>query len=192
MSSNCWSLHYTGQISHLNLVFIWLPKSSLRPNGKALVHTTTNSGVCFLLGKWISFSLSHTCNKMNNIFLCWTLPLNHSFYTWLWLSKQVHTLSLCSCSLSFLLLIWRINIGYGIFWPFGAYGCCMHWFNPLHPKIGLNILHTVLYTFPKVLTRRICLPIKRFLPWWPFPLFSWPWRVIQDWYCWEKLHASRS
>ena len=174
MSSNCWSLHYTGQISHSNLVFIWLPKSSLRPNGKALVHTTTNSGVCFLLGKWISFSLSHTCDKMNIIFLCWTLPLNHSFYTWLWLSKQVHTLSLCSCSLSFLLFIWRINIGYGIFWPFGAYGCCKNWFNPLHPKISLNILHTVLYTFPKVLTRRICLPIKSFLPWWPFPLFSWP------------------
>ena len=35
-------------------------------------------------------------------------------------------------------------------------------FNPLHPKISMHILHTVLYTFPKVLTRRICLPIKRF------------------------------
>ena len=47
-------------------------------------------------------------------------------------------------------------------------------FNPLRPNIGMHILHTVLYTFPKVLTRRICLLIKRLLPWWPFPLFSWP------------------
>ena len=28
--------------------------------------------------------------------------------------------------------------------------------NSLHPNIGIHILHTVLYTFPKVLTRRIC------------------------------------
>ena len=46
--------------------------------------------------------------------------------------------------------------------------------NSLHPNISLHILHTFLDTFPKVLTRRICFPIKRFLPWWPFPLFSWP------------------
>ena len=46
--------------------------------------------------------------------------------------------------------------------------------NPLHPNISMNILHTVLCTFPKVLTRRICLPIKRFFPWWSFSLFSWP------------------
>ena len=32
--------------------------------------------------------------------------------------------------------------------------------NPLHPSISGHILHTVLYTFPKVLTRRICLTIK--------------------------------
>ena len=48
------------------------------------------------------------------------------------------------------------------------------WFNPLRPNISMHILYTVLYTFPKVLTRRICLLIKRLLPWWPFPLFSWP------------------
>ena len=41
-------------------------------------------------------------------------------------------------------------------------------FNPLHPKTSMHNLHIVLYTFPKVLTGRICLPIKRFLPWWPF------------------------
>ena len=34
--------------------------------------------------------------------------------------------------------------------------------NPLHPKISVYILHTVFYTFPKVLTRRICLTIKKF------------------------------
>ena len=42
--------------------------------------------------------------------------------------------------------------------------------NSLHPNISLHILHTFLDTFPKVLTRRICFPIIRFLPWWPFPL----------------------
>ena len=35
--------------------------------------------------------------------------------------------------------------------------------NPLHPNISMHILHTVLYTFPKMLTRRICLTIKSFL-----------------------------
>ena len=35
--------------------------------------------------------------------------------------------------------------------------------NPLHPNISLHILLTVLYTFPEMLTRRICLIIKRFL-----------------------------
>ena len=34
----------------------------------------------------------------------------------------------------------------------------------------MHILHTVLYTIPQVLTRRICLPIKRFLHWWSFPI----------------------
>ena len=35
-------------------------------------------------------------------------------------------------------------------------------FNPLGPNINLYILHTVLYTFPEVLTRRISLIIKSF------------------------------
>ena len=34
---------------------------------------------------------------------------------------------------------------------------------PLHPNISMHILYTVLYTNPKVLTRRICLTIKSFL-----------------------------
>ena len=37
--------------------------------------------------------------------------------------------------------------------------------NPLHPEINIHILHTALYTYPKVLTRRICLPIKSFFCW---------------------------
>ena len=41
--------------------------------------------------------------------------------------------------------------------------------NPLHPNISMHILHTALYTFPTVLTGRICLLIKRFLPRWTFP-----------------------
>ena len=40
-----------------------------------------------------------------------------------------------------------------------SYKSCSHCFpvNPLHPNISVHILHTVLYTFPKVLTRRISL-----------------------------------
>ena len=33
----------------------------------------------------------------------------------------------------------------------------------LHPDINMHMLHTVLYTFPKELTRRMCLTIKSFL-----------------------------
>ena len=34
-----------------------------------------------------------------------------------------------------------------------------------HPNISMHILHTVLHTFTKVLTRRICLTIKSFFSW---------------------------
>ena len=34
--------------------------------------------------------------------------------------------------------------------------------HPLHPNISMYILHTVPYTFPKALSRRICLTIKSF------------------------------
>ena len=64
--------------------------------------------------------------------------------------------------------------------------------NTLHPNISLHILRTVLYTFPKVSTRRICLTIKSFSGWWSFFLFSWHLFVIQGWYCKEKLDASHS
>ena len=42
----------------------------------------------------------------------------------------------------------------------------------LRPNINMHILHTVLYTFPKTLTRRVCITIKSFFSWWSFPLFS--------------------
>ena len=61
--------------------------------------------------------------------------------------------------------------------------------NSLHPNISMHILHTVLYTFPKVLTRRICLLIKSFFHWWPFPLLSWPQCAM---HCGEKLDADHS
>ena len=46
--------------------------------------------------------------------------------------------------------------------------------NPLHIDISMLILHTVLHTFLKVLTRRIYITIKGFFSWRSFPLFSLP------------------
>ena len=40
--------------------------------------------------------------------------------------------------------------------------------HPLNPNISMYILHTVLYTLLKVLTRRICLTINSFFSWWSF------------------------
>ena len=58
----------------------------------------------------------------------------------------------------------------------------------------MHILHTVLYTFPKVLKKTICLWIKSFFSWWSFPLFLCPYYVIQGWYCKEnkKIQGSTS
>ena len=39
---------------------------------------------------------------------------------------------------------------------------------------SMHILHTALYTFSKMLTKRICLSIKNFFRLWSLPLFSWP------------------
>ena len=44
----------------------------------------------------------------------------------------------------------------------------------LHPNISISILHTVFYTFPIVLMKRICLTIKNLFSWWSFPLSLWP------------------
>ena len=48
------------------------------------------------------------------------------------------------------------------------------YYNYLHPNISKDILHTVLYTFSMLLTRRICLTTKSFFRLWSFYLFSWP------------------
>ena len=37
--------------------------------------------------------------------------------------------------------------------------------NPLYPNINMHILHTVLYKYPKVLIRRICVTIYSFFGW---------------------------
>ena len=39
---------------------------------------------------------------------------------------------------------------------------------------SMHILHTALYTFPKMLTKRICLLINSVFRLWSLPLFSWP------------------
>ena len=46
--------------------------------------------------------------------------------------------------------------------------------NPSRTNIDIQIFHTFLYTFLRVLTRRICLTIKSFLSRWWFPSFWWP------------------
>ena len=46
--------------------------------------------------------------------------------------------------------------------------------DPFHPNISIHILHTVLYTFPQVLTRRIFSTIKSFISWLSFILCPWP------------------
>ena len=46
--------------------------------------------------------------------------------------------------------------------------------NSLHPSINVNLLLTVLRTFPMVLTGRFCVTVNSFFSWWSFPLFSWP------------------
>ena len=56
---------------------------------------------------------------------------------------------------------------------------------------SMYILHDVLYTFPKVLIRRICLTIKSFFSWWSFPFFLvTPSCLIQGWYCNQRFVAS--
>ena len=57
-----------------------------------------------------------------------------------------------------------------------ARGFCV---NPVHPNISIYILHTVLYTFPKVLTKRICLTIKSFFSCWSFPRVFWFWGEVR-------------
>ena len=64
--------------------------------------------------------------------------------------------------------------------------------NPIHPNISMHILHTFLYIFTEVMTRRICQTIKSFLSCWSFPLISWHEFLNQGWYGKEKLDAGHS
>ena len=61
--------------------------------------------------------------------------------------------------------------------------------NLLHRNIRIYIFQAVLYSFSKVLTRRICLIINIFFSRWSFTIFFWPYCAIQGWYCIEKLDA---
>ena len=54
----------------------------------------------------------------------------------------------------------------------------------------MHILHTVLCTYLTVLTKRICLTIKNFSGWWSFPVFLWPYCVIEGRFHRENLVAS--
>ena len=74
--------------------------------------------------------------------------------------------------------ICQINGGQIITFSFELHGKYT-FLNPQHPNINMHILLDVLYTFLKVLTRRICSMIKSFLSWWSSPLFSRPQCVIQ-------------
>lgn len=68
-----------------------------------------------------------------------------------------------------------------------------HWelrINPLHLNINIHILHSALYTFFVVLTRRICLKIKSCFSCCSFPLFLWPSSLIQQCYSTVKKYVS--
>ena len=56
----------------------------------------------------------------------------------------------------------------------------------------MNILHTVLYTFPKVLARRICLTIKSFFFFVIISLILVTLMFDPGGYCKEKLDVSHS
>ena len=64
--------------------------------------------------------------------------------------------------------------------------------NPLPPNNSMHTVYIVLYTFLKLLTRRLCLTVKSFFSWWSFPLFcdSYPSCVIQGWYHKEEVDSS--
>ena len=86
----------------------------------------------------------------------------------------------------------RINLNWNL-WIL-TYICAKAfvWYLILCSNISMHILHSVLYTFPIVLSRRISWTIQSFLSWWSFPWFLWHEQVIQGWYCKEKLDTNHS
>ena len=82
----------------------------------------------------------------NNKRKCWPFQVNKAWLISEWLIGLVYSILIVIDS------------------PFSFSSTCFT------PNICMHILHTVLYTFHKVLTRRICLTIKSFFSWWSFPL----------------------
>ena len=53
-------------------------------------------------------------------------------------------------------IFWVTSLGFLSLYSVNSLENLQHPLSPLHPNIRMHILHTVLYTFLKVLTRRIC------------------------------------
>ena len=121
--------------------------------------------VCYSRGRMI---------VLNGI-LYWKLPCMRDFLyhqqllsyfylnvTWQVLSCNFHSLTDPSSELWIRKL--KFN-GNNIFVKSNVYRNC-HQFNPLNPNISKGILHTVLYTFLEVQTRRTCVTINSFFCCW--------------------------
>ena len=114
--------------------------------------------------------------------LCW----KWSFVGKLWRRTTYCTLTIFVIKIYFFLICvnlsvetWKMN-RFVMVWIFPKF---LKFNNTFH-NISMQILHTVLKTFPMVQTRRICVTITSFCSW-----FSWPWCVIQRWYCKKKLNV---
>ena len=103
------------------------------------------------------------------------LPLLELFKAQQWKLTEIEELY----SYLALNIFWVISLSFLSLYSVSSLENLQHPLSPIHPNINMHILHTVLYTFLKVLMRRICLTIKSFLACWSFPLFSWPYWVIQ-------------
>ena len=174
------------QLLRSNVLFLWRHEN--------IVHT-----VLYIFPKVLTRRI---CLTIKSFFSWWLVPI----LSWPWCVIQGYQFNITSASIfskrstDLLWVSLLDNLSSTFSWfkqlPRFVYRDDLHrrsiQINPLHPNIGINILHTVLYIFPECLIRRICLTIKSFFSWWLFPLFSWPWCVIQGWYREEKLDANHS
>ena len=134
------------------------------------------------------------CLQHGKIFISWQCCWNWFTYNndqWTWncgMGWDVFSLSMPCVSVFFLTKLERERREKVVLSTFKllpqTLSFCL-FLNPLHPNVSMHILHTVLYKFPWVLTRRICSTILSFF-WWQFPLFSRPLWVIWECYCKEK------
>ena len=74
------------------------------------------------------------------------------------MTSSLYLLFCCFSISLFLSCVYIVRISFSVVLAVGD--CWSKLINPLHFTISLHICQTVLYTFPKVLTRRICLTIK--------------------------------